>query len=92
MQTRSTLAAALHESESYRASKPRAIPSADSPNRPTLEFLYRYAVWVRDKRPSAKQFNYDGVRYGIVWVGNRFCVMHMRTSRVLVGAPGARNG
>lgn len=79
---------ALRESNAYAANKPRRIPSADSPNRPTLEWLYKYAVWVRGKRPRAKQFTYEGVRYAIVWASGRMCVMHVRSARILVGAPG----
>lgn len=82
---------ALRESIAYRVSKPRGIPPADSSNRPALGFLYRYAVWVRGTRPNAKRFTYEGVLYGIVWVGNRLCVMHVRSARILVGAPGVRH-
>jgi hypothetical protein len=87
----STYLRALLESHAYAASKPRRIPSADSPNRPTLEWLYKYAVWVHGKRPRAKQFTYEGVRYAIVWASGRMCVMHVRSACILVGAPGPRN-
>jgi hypothetical protein len=83
---------AMRESIAYRVAKPRGIPPADSPNRPALEFLYNYAVWVRSTRPRAKRFTYDGVLYGYVWAGDRMCVLHIRSGRVLVGAPGVRNG
>lgn len=82
---------AMRESIAYRVGKPRGIPPADSSNRPALEFLYKYAVWVRGTRPNAKRFTYEGVLYGIVWVGDRLCVMHVRSARVLVGAPGVRH-
>lgn len=82
---------ALRESDSYRAKKPRSIPPADSPNRPALEFLFRYALWVRSTRSRAKRFTYEGVQYAIVWVGSRMCVMHVPSARVLVGSPGVRN-
>ena len=82
---------ALRESDSYRAKKPRSIPPADSPNRPALEFLFRYALWVRSRRPQAKRFTYEDVRYAIVWMGSRMCVMHVPSARVLVGSPGMRN-
>lgn len=82
---------ALRESNHYRASKPRAIPPADSPNRPALEFLFRYALWVRCRRPRAKRFTYEGVQYAIVWAGHRMCVMHLPSARVLVGSPGPRH-
>ena len=83
---------AIRESNSYRLDKPRAVPPADSANRPTLEFLYRYGLWVRSRRPSAKQFKYESELYRFVLLGHRLCVMHARTGRVLVGAPGVRNG
>jgi len=83
---------AMRESIAYRVGKPRGIPPADSNNRPALEFLYKYADWVRGTRPRAKRFTYDGVLYGIVWAGDRMCVLHIRSGRVLVGAPGVRNG
>ncbi len=83
---------ALRESNAYTVNKPHRIPPSDSPNRPVLEWLYKYAVWVRSNRPNAKQFTYEGVRYAIVWTGGRMCVMHVRTASVLVGAPGVRNG
>jgi hypothetical protein len=82
---------ALQESIEYAAAKPRRIPSANSPNRPTLEWLYNYAIFVRSNRPSAKQFTHEGVRYSIVWAGGRMCVMHVRSARILVGAPGVRD-
>lgn len=91
MDEQSTIAKALRESDAYRAIKSRAVPPADSPNRPTLERLYRYAVSVRDRNPKALHFSIEGVRYDIVWEGYRLCVMHKDTNRVLVGAPGRRN-
>jgi hypothetical protein len=91
MPPRSVEARALSESSQYAAAKPRRTPPADSPNRPILTTLYRYALWVRDIRPHAKLFRYEGVRYAIVWEGHRLCVMHMPTHRILVGAPGPRH-
>jgi len=82
---------AIRESNSYCINKPRAVPPADSANRPTLEFLYRYGLWVRSKRPIAKGFRYEGELYRFALLGHRLCVMHARTGRVLVGAPGVRN-
>lgn len=82
---------AMRESTLYAVNKPRAVPPADSPNRPVLEFLFKQALWVRCMRPHAKRFSYEGVQYAIVWTGNRMCVMHVRSGRVLVGAPGERN-
>ena len=83
-------ASALRESNAYASNKPRAIPAADSPNRPALEFLFKYALWVRARRPAAKRFTYEGIQYGIVWAGRRMCVMHMPSARIIVGAPGVR--
>ena len=88
----SLIARALHESNAYRFDKPRAVPPADSANRPTLEFLYRYGLWVRSRRPSAKEFRYEGELYRFVLLGHRLCVMHARSSRALVGEPGPRDG
>jgi hypothetical protein len=78
----------LREAQRYEAKRPRRVISADCENYPGLRWLYRYALWVRSQRPHAKQFRYEGVLYAIVWLGRRMCVMHMRTKRVLVGAPG----
>ncbi len=82
---------ALRESALYTAQKPRGIPPSDSDTRPALKFVYEYAVCVRSNRPNAKQFTYQGVRYAIVWAGTRLCVMHVKTARLLVGAPGPRH-
>ena len=81
---------ALAESTAYNATHPRRVPPADSPNRPVLQHLYAIAVAVLRKRPGAKWFVCDGVQYGIVWQSGRMCVVHRRTHRILVGAPGAR--
>lgn len=83
---------AFRESSLYTATRYRAIPPSDSNNRPALRRLYEYAVWVGTKRPKAKRFTYEGVQYAIVWVGGCMCVMHVKTARVLVGAPGPRDG
>lgn len=83
---------ALRESTAYAATKPHRIPPADSPNRPTLEWLFKYAVSVRLTEPEAKSFTFEGEHYSILWAGGRMCVMHARSARILVGAPGVRNG
>jgi hypothetical protein len=79
---------ALREAERYALKRPRRAVSASSDNYPALRWLFRYALQVRSNRPKAKQFTHEGVRYSIVWLGLRMCVMHVRTGRVLVGAPG----
>jgi len=91
MRGRPLVVRALHELGLYTANKPRAIPPADSPNRPALEFLFKYALSVRTRRPRAKRFTCEGVQYAIVWAGRRMCVVHVTSARVLVGSPGARN-
>lgn len=92
MQTESTLSMALRESENYRSKKPRHAPPADAANLPTLCFLYNHALQVLARQPKARTFTYEGVIYGIVWLGIRKCVMHESTGRILVGEPGARYG
>ena len=85
------LVRAMRESHRYAAIKPRAIPPADSPNRPALQFLFKYALSVRCRRPRARRFTYEGVQYSIAWAGGRMCVVHVSSARILVGAPGARH-
>ena len=91
MQAQPLVVRALRESHRYTAIKPRAIPPADSPNRPALQVLFKYALWVRCRRPRAKRFTYEGVQYSIAWAGGRMCVVHVSSARILVGAPGARH-
>jgi hypothetical protein len=81
----------LREAWLYRYKHPRRVISADCENYPGLRELYRYALGVCSQRPKAKQFKHEGVRYAIVWLGERMCVMHLRTMRVLVGAPGDKS-
>jgi hypothetical protein len=81
---------ALREAERYAVKRPRRVVSANSDNYPALRWLFRYALQVRSHRPKAKQFTHEGVRYCIVWLGIRICVVHVRSGRVLVGAPGPR--
>jgi hypothetical protein len=78
----------LSEAQRYALKRPRRVISADCENYPGLLKLYRYAQWIRSKRPQAKLFAFEGVRYAIVWQGVRMCVMHVRTGKLLVGAPG----
>lgn len=85
------VAQALRESHVYGCEKPRTIPPADSPNRPALELLFNVALSERAKRPNAKRFVYEGVRYSIVWAGSRMCVLHVPSARIIVGAPGPRS-
>jgi hypothetical protein len=88
MDAQSTLERVMRESNAYLKEKPTRVPSADSPNRPTLEKLHRYAVSVYDRNPKTLFFSLEGVRYGIVFMGCRLAVMHMETHRILVRAPG----
>ena len=90
MQSPSIEVEALAESNAYNYTHPLRVPPADSPNRPALKHLYATALAVLGKRPGAKWFVCDGVQYGIVWLSKRMCVVHRRTHRILVGAPGAR--
>jgi hypothetical protein len=85
-----TEAEVLREAALYASKKPRRVAPGDCLNYPALEKLYRYAVFVHSNRPKAKQFAIDGVRYEIVWQGQRMCVMHVRSKRILVGEPGER--
>lgn len=79
---------ALREAERYAVKRPRRVVSANSDNYPALRWLFRNALHVRSNRPRTKQFIHEGVRYCIVWLGLRMCVMHMRTGKILVGEPG----
>jgi hypothetical protein len=78
----------LSEARRYEAKRPRRVISANCENYPSLRWLYHRALLILTKRPQAKLFTYEGVRYAIVWQGGRMCVMHMPTHRLLVGAPG----
>jgi hypothetical protein len=79
----------LSEAQRYALKRPRRVISADCENYPGLHWLFRHAQLVREIRPKARQFVHQGVVYAIVWQGVRMCVMHARTGRLLVGAPGA---
>lgn len=77
----------LSEAQRYALKRPRRVISADCENYPGLNWLYRYALWWRSLQPREALFTYEGVSYAIVWLGKRMAVMHVRTGRVLVGAP-----
>ena len=81
----------LQEARLYASKHPHRVVSADCHNYPSLNWLYRYATWVRGKRRNAKQFSHEGVRYAIVLLGDRLAVLHIKSGRVLVRAPGDRN-
>ncbi|NJS35895.1 MAG: hypothetical protein HC765_04750 [Brachymonas sp.] len=78
----------LREARLYASRHPRRVISANCENYPNLRWLYQYALWVRRQRAFTKQFTYERVRYAIVWIGRRMCVMHVKTGCLLVGEPG----
>lgn len=91
MDAQSTLERVMQESDAYLKEKPKKVPPANSPNRPTLEKLFQHAVSLYDRNPKGLYFTIEGVKYGIVFMGYMLAVMHMETHRILVRAPGGGN-
>jgi hypothetical protein len=79
------------EAAAYNVKHPRRVPPAGASNYPALSELYSHAVTHHNRLSNHAHFVCAGEAYGIVWVGARMCVMHVRTARILVGAPGERN-
>jgi hypothetical protein len=80
---------ARHELWLYQHKKPNRIPPADSPNRPALAHLWWACHQAIKRRPKAKTFTYLGVRFGVVYVGDRLGVMSLAQRNVLVLSPGS---
>jgi hypothetical protein len=73
------------ESWLYTCKKPHRAPPADSPNRPMLARLWWEAHQVNQRKPKRRTFTLWGVRFYLVYVGERLGVLHGRS--VLVLAP-----
>lgn len=74
----------------YQSDKPNKVPPADSPNRPALARLWWACYQAAKRRPGLRTFKYCGVRFGVVFVGNRMGVMDMQRRSLLVLAPGSK--
>jgi len=73
----------------YQCNKPNRVPPADSPNRPALARLWWACHQAIKRRPNARTFAYCGVRFGVVYVGNRLGVLNLaRRVYVMVLSPG----
>ncbi len=81
---------ARHELWLYQGKKPNRIPPADSPNRPALARLWWACHQAIKRRPKAKTFTYLGMRFGVVYVGDRLGVMSLEQRNVMVLSPGSK--
>lgn len=82
--------AARRELGLYQSAKPNKVPPADSPNRPALARLWWACYLAAKRRPELRTFGYCGVRFGVVFVGNRMGVMDLQRRSLLVLAPGSK--
>lgn len=71
----------------YSSYKPNKAPPADSPNRPLLARLWWAAHKAIQRNPQQRTFTLWGVRFGVVFVGERLGVLDIRGRRVLVLSP-----
>lgn len=74
----------------YQSAKPNKVPPADSPNRPALARLWWACHLASKRRPDLRTFKYCGVRFGVVFVGNRMGVIDLQRRSLLVLAPGSK--
>lgn len=74
----------------YQANKPNKVPPADSPNRPALARLWWACFQATQRRPKLRTFTYCGVRFGVVFLGNRMGVMTLESRLLLVLSPGSK--
>lgn len=81
------LIAARRELWLYHCNKPNKVPPADSPNRPVLARLWWACFLATKRRPKLRSFTYCGVRFGVVYVGNRLGVMGLGRMEVMVLSP-----
>lgn len=84
------LVAARRELWQYQSNKPNKVPPADSPNRPALARLWWACYLARKRRPKLRTFTYCGIRFGVVYVGNRLGVLGLELRQVMVLAPGSQ--
>lgn len=82
--------AARRELLLYQHEKPNRVPPADSPNRPALARLWWTCYQAVKRRPKLRSFTYLGVRFGVVYVGNRLGVLGLEWREVMVLAPGSQ--
>lgn len=71
----------------YASNKPNKAPPADSHNRPLLARLWWAAHQAIQCNPQQRTFTLWGVRFGVVFVGERLGVLDIRGRRVLVLSP-----
>ena len=71
----------------YTSNKPNKAPPADSPNRPMLARLWWAAHQAIQRNPQQRTFTLWGIRFGVVFVGERLGVLDIRGRRVLVLSP-----
>jgi hypothetical protein len=81
------LIAIRRESWQYTCKKPHRAPPADSPNRPFLAHLWWAAHRAIQRNPRQRTFTLWGIRFGVVFVGERLGVLDIRERRVLVLSP-----
>ncbi len=73
----------------YSDKKPNRAPPADSPNRPRLARLWWAAYQATQRNPQQRTFKLWGIRFGLVFVGERLGVLDIRERRILVLSPGS---
>lgn len=83
--------AARRELWLYQSDKPNKVPPADSPNRPALARLWWACHQSVKRRPKLRTFTYCGVRFGVVYVGNRLGVLWLERREVMVLSPGSQD-
>lgn len=79
------------ELRDYQEKNPGKVPPADSPSRPGLARLWAEAYSRQTKRPKLKTFNYQGQRYGLIYIGAALCVLCTQSRLVLVRPPTSLN-
>ena len=82
--------AARRELWLYQHDKPNKVPPADSPNRPALARLWWACHQSVKRRPKLRTFTYCGVRFGVVYVGNRLGVLGLEWRQLMVLSPGSQ--
>ena len=71
----------------YTSNKPNKAPPADSPSRPMLARLWWAAHLTIQRKPQQRTFTLWGIRFGVVYVGERLGVLDLVGRRVLVLSP-----
>lgn len=71
----------------YTSNKPNKAPPADSQSRPLLARLWWAAHQAIQRNPQQRTFTLWGIRFGVVFVGERLGVLDIRGRRVLVLSP-----